>query len=51
MHIFTLHKLYFLFLQGEFSHLVLLAMFDCVDDTKLVKQIIISVSINLSFIK
>ncbi|XP_077105246.1 pumilio homolog 3 [Ranitomeya variabilis] len=27
---------------GEFSHLVLLAMFDCVDDTKLVKQIIIS---------
>ncbi|XP_044143039.1 pumilio homolog 3-like [Bufo gargarizans] len=27
---------------GEFSHLVLLAMFDCVDDTKLVKQIILS---------
>ncbi|KAM3937679.1 pumilio homolog 3 [Leptodactylus fuscus] len=27
---------------GEYSHLVLLAMFDCVDDTKLVKQIIIS---------
>uniref|UniRef100_A0A8C5LIX3 Pumilio homolog 3 n=1 Tax=Leptobrachium leishanense TaxID=445787 RepID=A0A8C5LIX3_9ANUR len=27
---------------GEFSHLVLLAMFDCIDDTKLVKQIIIS---------
>ncbi|XP_053322187.1 pumilio homolog 3 [Spea bombifrons] len=27
---------------GEFSHLVLLAMFDSIDDTKLVKQIIIS---------
>lgn len=27
---------------GEFSHLVVLAMFDCIDDTKLVKQIIIS---------
>ncbi|KAJ6669539.1 hypothetical protein lerEdw1_000087 [Lerista edwardsae] len=27
---------------GEFSHLVLLAIFDCVDDTKLVKQLIIS---------
>ncbi|NP_001086528.1 pumilio RNA binding family member 3 S homeolog [Xenopus laevis] len=27
---------------GEFSHLVLLAMFDCVDDTKLLKQLIIS---------
>ncbi|XP_075266697.1 pumilio homolog 3 [Opisthocomus hoazin] len=27
---------------GEFSHLVLLAAFDCIDDTKLVKQIIIS---------
>ncbi|XP_072007790.1 pumilio homolog 3 isoform X2 [Engystomops pustulosus] len=27
---------------GEFSHLVLLAMFDCVDDTKLVKQVIVS---------
>ncbi|KAG8455200.1 hypothetical protein GDO86_001408 [Hymenochirus boettgeri] len=27
---------------GEFSHLVLLAMFDCIDDTKLVKQLIIS---------
>ncbi|KAM8962097.1 pumilio homolog 3 isoform 2-T2 [Pelodytes ibericus] len=27
---------------GEFSHLVLLAMFDCIDDTKLVKQIILS---------
>ncbi|XP_018429811.1 PREDICTED: pumilio homolog 3-like, partial [Nanorana parkeri] len=33
---------------GEFSHLVLLAMFDCIDDTKLVKQLIISVSICLS---
>lgn len=31
--------------QGEFSHLVLLAMFDCVDDTKLVKQAVLSVSI------
>ncbi|NXF39460.1 PUM3 protein, partial [Nyctibius bracteatus] len=29
-------------LQGEFSHLVLLAAFDCIDDTKLVKQLIIS---------
>ncbi|KAM4708744.1 pumilio homolog 3 [Discoglossus pictus] len=28
--------------KGEFSHLVLLAMFDCIDDTKLVKQLIIS---------
>uniref|UniRef100_A0A4W3HKI2 Pumilio RNA-binding family member 3 n=1 Tax=Callorhinchus milii TaxID=7868 RepID=A0A4W3HKI2_CALMI len=28
--------------SGEFSHLVLLAAFDCIDDTKLVKQIIIS---------
>uniref|UniRef100_A0A4W3HQL8 Pumilio homolog 3 n=1 Tax=Callorhinchus milii TaxID=7868 RepID=A0A4W3HQL8_CALMI len=28
--------------KGEFSHLVLLAAFDCIDDTKLVKQIIIS---------
>ncbi|XP_078070429.1 pumilio homolog 3 [Mustelus asterias] len=27
---------------GEFSHLVLLAAFDCIDDTKLVKQIILS---------
>ncbi|GCB80157.1 hypothetical protein scyTo_0016119, partial [Scyliorhinus torazame] len=27
---------------GEFSHLVLLAVFDCIDDTKLVKQIILS---------
>ncbi|KAM9330681.1 pumilio homolog 3 [Gastrophryne carolinensis] len=27
---------------GEFSHLVLLAMFDCVDDTKLLKQLILS---------
>ncbi|XP_063151160.1 pumilio homolog 3 [Candoia aspera] len=27
---------------GEFSHLVLLAAFDCIDDTKLVKQVIIS---------
>ncbi|NXN94346.1 PUM3 protein, partial [Rhinopomastus cyanomelas] len=30
--------------MGEFSHLVLLAAFDCIDDTKLVKQLIISVS-------
>uniref|UniRef100_A0A8C6RJ38 Pumilio homolog 3 n=1 Tax=Nannospalax galili TaxID=1026970 RepID=A0A8C6RJ38_NANGA len=29
-------------LQGQYSHLVLLAAFDCIDDTKLVKQIIIS---------
>ncbi|XP_032722430.1 pumilio homolog 3 [Lontra canadensis] len=28
--------------NGQYSHLVLLAAFDCVDDTKLVKQIIIS---------
>ncbi|XP_061485011.1 pumilio homolog 3 isoform X2 [Rhineura floridana] len=28
--------------NGEFSHLVLLAAFDCIDDTKLVKQLIIS---------
>uniref|UniRef100_A0A671L7Q6 Pumilio homolog 3-like n=1 Tax=Sinocyclocheilus anshuiensis TaxID=1608454 RepID=A0A671L7Q6_9TELE len=28
--------------MGEFAHLVLLAAFDCIDDTKLVKQIIIS---------
>jgi hypothetical protein len=34
----------FQFLQGQYSHLVLLAAFDCIDDTKLVKQIIISVS-------
>lgn len=34
----------FRFLQGQYSHLVLLAAFDCIDDTKLVKQIIISVS-------
>ncbi|XP_054843520.1 pumilio homolog 3 isoform X2 [Eublepharis macularius] len=27
---------------GEYSHLVLLAAFDCIDDTKLVKQLIIS---------
>uniref|UniRef100_A0A8C8STQ5 Pumilio RNA binding family member 3 n=1 Tax=Pelusios castaneus TaxID=367368 RepID=A0A8C8STQ5_9SAUR len=27
---------------GEFSHLVLLAAFDCIDDTKLMKQLIIS---------
>lgn len=32
-------------LQGEFGHLVLLAMFDCVDDTKLVKQAVLSVSL------
>ncbi|CAI5796427.1 pumilio homolog 3 [Podarcis lilfordi] len=28
--------------NGEFSHLVLLAAFDCIDDTKLVKQLTIS---------
>ncbi|XP_042681773.1 pumilio homolog 3 [Centrocercus urophasianus] len=28
--------------MGEFSHLVLLAAFDCIDDTKLVKQLIIT---------
>lgn len=37
-------------LQGEFSHLVLLAAFDCIDDTKLVKQLIITVS-NCFFLK
>ncbi|XP_015195694.2 pumilio homolog 3 [Lepisosteus oculatus] len=31
---------------GEFSHLVLLAAFDCIDDTKLVKQLIISEMVN-----
>uniref|UniRef100_A0A8C9S5T7 Pumilio RNA-binding family member 3 n=1 Tax=Scleropages formosus TaxID=113540 RepID=A0A8C9S5T7_SCLFO len=30
------------FAMGEFSYLVLLAAFDCIDDTKLVKQVIIS---------
>uniref|UniRef100_A0A8C6U2N8 Pumilio homolog 3 n=1 Tax=Neogobius melanostomus TaxID=47308 RepID=A0A8C6U2N8_9GOBI len=30
------------FATGEFAHLVLLAMFDCVDDTKLVKQAVLS---------
>ena len=30
--------------QGEYAHLALLAAFDCIDDTKLVKQLIISVS-------
>uniref|UniRef100_A0A674PD07 Pumilio RNA-binding family member 3 n=1 Tax=Takifugu rubripes TaxID=31033 RepID=A0A674PD07_TAKRU len=30
------------FATGEFGHLVLLAVFDCVDDTKLVKQAILS---------
>uniref|UniRef100_A0A669D7Y2 Pumilio RNA-binding family member 3 n=1 Tax=Oreochromis niloticus TaxID=8128 RepID=A0A669D7Y2_ORENI len=29
------------FAMGEFAHLVLLAIFDCVDDTKLVKQAIL----------
>uniref|UniRef100_A0A673HJX3 Pumilio homolog 3 n=1 Tax=Sinocyclocheilus rhinocerous TaxID=307959 RepID=A0A673HJX3_9TELE len=33
------------FAMGEYAHLVLLAAFDCIDDTKLVKQIIISVII------
>ncbi|XP_017295970.1 pumilio homolog 3 isoform X2 [Kryptolebias marmoratus] len=30
------------FATGEFSHLVLLAIFDCVDDTKLVRQAVLS---------
>lgn len=30
------------FATGEFAHLLLLAMFDCVDDTKLVKQAVLS---------
>uniref|UniRef100_A0A7N8WJQ8 Pumilio RNA-binding family member 3 n=1 Tax=Mastacembelus armatus TaxID=205130 RepID=A0A7N8WJQ8_9TELE len=30
------------FATGEFGHLVLLAMFDCVDDTKLVRQAVLS---------
>ncbi|KAL1266979.1 hypothetical protein QQF64_002654 [Cirrhinus molitorella] len=30
------------FATGEYAHLVLLAAFDCIDDTKLVKQVIIS---------
>ncbi|XP_035769155.1 pumilio homolog 3 isoform X1 [Neolamprologus brichardi] len=30
------------FAMGEFAHLVLLAIFDCVDDTKLVKQAVLS---------
>lgn len=33
-----------IYAQGEFAHLVLLAIFDCVDDTKLVKQAVLSVS-------
>ncbi len=33
-----------MYFQGEYAYLVLLAAFDCIDDTKLVKQIIISVS-------
>uniref|UniRef100_A0A8C5GTP8 PUM-HD domain-containing protein n=1 Tax=Gouania willdenowi TaxID=441366 RepID=A0A8C5GTP8_GOUWI len=32
----------FVFMKGEFGHLVLLAIFDCVDDTKLVKQAVLS---------
>ncbi|KAM6169614.1 pumilio homolog 3 [Rhynchocyon petersi] len=31
---------------GQYSHLVLLAAFDCIDDTKLVKQVILSEIIN-----
>lgn len=31
--------------QGEFGHLVLLAVFDCVDDTRLVKQAVLSVGL------
>ncbi|XP_047685455.1 pumilio homolog 3 isoform X2 [Prionailurus viverrinus] len=31
--------------NGQYSHLVLLAAFDCIDDTKLVKQIIISLHV------
>uniref|UniRef100_A0A669DY88 Pumilio RNA-binding family member 3 n=1 Tax=Oreochromis niloticus TaxID=8128 RepID=A0A669DY88_ORENI len=34
--------LLYLFKVGEFAHLVLLAIFDCVDDTKLVKQAVLS---------
>ncbi|XP_043107055.1 pumilio homolog 3 [Puntigrus tetrazona] len=34
------------FAMGEYAHLVLLAAFDCIDDTKLVKQIIISEVLN-----
>ncbi|XP_061589481.1 pumilio homolog 3 [Cololabis saira] len=30
------------FAMGEFAHLALLAMFDCVDDTKLVRQAVLS---------
>ncbi|XP_041825764.1 pumilio homolog 3 [Melanotaenia boesemani] len=30
------------FATGEFGHLVLLAIFDCVDDTKLVRQVVLS---------
>ncbi|XP_076875747.1 pumilio homolog 3 isoform X2 [Brachyhypopomus gauderio] len=30
------------FATGDYAHLVLLAAFDCIDDTKLVKQVIIS---------
>ncbi|CAN9504834.1 unnamed protein product [Ophioblennius macclurei] len=30
------------FAMGEFGHLVLLALFDCVDDTKLIKQAVLS---------
>lgn len=38
----------YLLVQGEFGHLVLLAVFDCVDDTKLVKQAVLSVSLGES---
>lgn len=34
-------------LQEEFGHLVLLALFDCVDDTVLVKKIMFSVRLKL----
>ena len=34
-------------LQEEFGHLVLLALFDCVDDTVLVKKIMFSVRLRL----
>lgn len=37
--------------QGEFGHLVLLAIFDCVDDTKLVKQAVLSVSLMRKYFK
>ena len=42
-------KTLFVFFQEEFGHLVLLALFDCVDDTVLVKKIMFSVRFTLLY--